>query len=768
MQILNLISGVLAIASTAIAAPGSTSTSTSSQLSTTGIESLLQRRLPQHAHKFEFSVVNATSLGENDAYTVANAENGRIKVEGSSLSALATGLHRYLADVAHVDIYWFIGSRLDQISAGQLPKLNETLTGSSVVPYRYHFNTVTTSYTSAFWSWEDWELQLDWMALRGVNLPLAWIGVEKIFIEVFQELGLTDAEISDFLSGPAFLAWNHFGNIQGSWGSPLPYAWVDSQFDLQKKIVKRMVELGMTPILPAFPGFVPRAITRVLPDADVINGSAWEAFPAMFTSDTFMEPTDPHFTEIQKSFISKQTAAYGNVTTFYTLDQFNENNPSSGDLNYLRSVSHGTWQALKAADPSAVWVMQGWLFFSNSAFWTNDRVEAYLGGVTVDSDLLVLDLASESQPQWQRTNSYFGKPWIWCQIHDYGGNMGFYGQVMNITVNPIAALNNATASLVGFGLSMEGQEGNEVVYDLLLDQAWSAKPIDTATYFHDWVTARYAGSKSIPTDVYSAWDMLRTSVYNNTNLASNAVPKAIFELIPSTTGLVNRTGHHPTTLNYNPADMVKAWSLFYSAAFKEPSLWLNPAYEFDLVDMSRQVLANAFIPVYHDLIAAWNTTNPSTIRIQIIGAELIGILQAIDTILDTNEHFKLSTWISAARTSAGEQSLEDFLEYNALNQITLWGPTGQISDYASKSWAGLVSSYYIPRWKMFIEYLVDTKPAQYNQTAFKAELLKWELQWQNDTIAAATKNGAEDNKSAGGVEWVLLGLVGLWKDIFAA
>lgn len=50
-------------------------------------------------------------------------------------------LHRYLADVAHVDIYWFIGSRLDQISTGQLPKVDGVLTGSSVVPYRYHFNT---------------------------------------------------------------------------------------------------------------------------------------------------------------------------------------------------------------------------------------------------------------------------------------------------------------------------------------------------------------------------------------------------------------------------------------------------------------------------------------------------------------------------------------------------------------------------------------------------------------------------------------------------
>jgi len=72
--------------------------------------------------------------------------------------------------------------------------------------------------------------------------------------------------------------------------------------------------------------------------------------------------------------------------------------------------------------------------------------------------MLILDLFSESQPQWQRTNNYYGKPWIWCQLHDYGGNMGLYGQVENVTVNPIQALANASSTMVGMGLTMEGQE----------------------------------------------------------------------------------------------------------------------------------------------------------------------------------------------------------------------------------------------------------------------------------------------------------------------
>ena len=48
--------------------------------------------------------------------------------------------------------------------------------------------------------------------------------------------------------------------------------------------------------------------------------------------------------------------------------------------------------------------------------------------------------------------------------------MGLYGQVMNVTTDPIEVLHNSS-SLIGFGLTLEGQEGNEIMNDLLLDQA---------------------------------------------------------------------------------------------------------------------------------------------------------------------------------------------------------------------------------------------------------------------------------------------------------
>lgn len=389
-------------------------------------------------------------------------------------------LHRYVSDVAHVDIYWYIGNRLNQAPA-QLPRLSEPISGSSIVPWRYHFNTgnvvpcfplvpfflilrkqkknpmltlivtVTFSYTTAFWSWEEWGLQLEWMALHGINLLLAWVGFEHTLVEVFRDIGLTDSENSSFLSGPAFQAWNRFGSIQGDWGpdgpETLPEAWIEGQFELQKKIVARMVDLGMTPVLPAFPGFVPHAISRVFPNASVVNASQWAGFPPRYSNDSFLEPFDDHFARLQKSFISKQHAAYGNVTHLYTLDQYNELNPYSGNLTYLHVIATSTIQSLKSVDPKAIWLMQGWLFYEASDFWTNERVQAYLSGVN-NIDMLILDLYSESEPQWQRTHSYYGKPWIWCMLHDYGGNMGLYGQIMNVTQNPIEAL-DASDSLVG-------------------------------------------------------------------------------------------------------------------------------------------------------------------------------------------------------------------------------------------------------------------------------------------------------------------------------
>ncbi|EMC95408.1 glycoside hydrolase family 89 protein [Baudoinia panamericana UAMH 10762] len=762
--------------------------------STAGIQGLVQRRLPNHVNDFTFNLTNSSFVThattgiskQNDQFTVSNGVNNTINIAGNSPIALASGLRWYLTNYVHVDIYWYIGSRL-HLTPQRLPAINSTYHGSSVVPWRYHFNTVTFSYTAAFWTWEDWELELDWLALRGVNLPLAWVGYEQILMQVFQDAGFSNSDIASFFSGPAFQAWNRFGNIQGSWGGDLPMSWISSQFTLGKQIVARMVELGMTPVLPCFPGFVPMQIGRYYPNAMYINGSQWNGFPRQNTNVSFLEPFDPLYTTLQKSFISKQTAAYGNVSSIYTLDQYNENNPYSADTTYLRNISAGTIAALKAADPNAVWMLQGWLFFSSATFWTDAAIRAYLGGVN-NTDMIILDLFSETQPQWQRTNSYYGKPWIWCELHDYGGNMGLYGQVENVTINPIQALNNASSTMVGMGLTMEGQEGNEIMYDILLDQAWSSTPLNNSLYFHDWVTSRYHGAASLPPGLYTAWDTMRQTVYNNTQISTiQSVTKSIWELTPNVTGLLNRTGHHPTTIQYNTSTLVGAWKQFYGAAAQEPTLWDSPGYLFDLTDVTRQVMANAFYPLYTSFVSASNHSANATYspgNATIYGQQMVSLLSALDSMLAASPipYFHLSTWIAEARSwSAPTATLPNnatnltsssqtasFYEYNARNQITLWGPTGQISDYASKQWAGLISSYYVPRWQLFVNYTLNGTTASNGANApLAASLLAFEEAWQTQEWGEAYGESFAPPQPAQ-LQRTIAALVTAWPNVFGS
>ena len=60
-------------------------------------------------------------------------------------------------------------------------------------------------------------------------------------------------------------------------------------------------------------------------------------------------------------------------------------------------------------------------------------------------------------------------------------------------------------------------------------------------------------------------------------------------------------------------------------------------------------------------------------------------------------------------------------EWNARNQITLWGPKGEILDYAVKQWSGVVRDYLLPRWGVFVDELLGAlyQDRDFNNTSFR-------------------------------------------------
>lgn len=84
---------------------------------------------------------------------------------------------------------------------------------------------------------------------------------------------------------------------------------------------------------------------------------------------------------------------------------------------------------------------------------------------------------------------------------------------------------------------------------------------------------------------------------------------------------------------------------------------------------------------------------------------LLELFDDLELILASGKNFLLGTWLENAKSLATNDAEKQFYEYNARNQITLWGPRGEIRDYANKQWSGVMVDYFKNRWIIFLDAL---------------------------------------------------------------
>ncbi|MEP7325748.1 MAG: alpha-N-acetylglucosaminidase TIM-barrel domain-containing protein, partial [Gemmatimonadota bacterium] len=208
---------------------------------------LIERVVPGQAAFFVVERIPA----ENglDVFEVEN-RGDRIVLRGSTGVAVASALNWYLEHRAGVTVAIPLRPVVLSLPLALVP---EKVRITTPYRYRYFFNYCTFSYSMAWWDWDQWQRMIDWMALKGINLPLAATGQEGTWRLVLRDLGFSEKMIADFLVGPAYLPWGWMGNIDGL-GGPLPGSWIDSHVELERRILARERELGMTPVLQGFTG----------------------------------------------------------------------------------------------------------------------------------------------------------------------------------------------------------------------------------------------------------------------------------------------------------------------------------------------------------------------------------------------------------------------------------------------------------------------------------------------------------------------------------
>lgn len=657
------------------------------------IQGLLERIDKGASQKFVIEQIKSpTDFFELDQ------KGDKVVIRGNNYVSIATGLNWYLKYYAGIHLSW---NGMTAKLPHALPPVPQKVRHETTLTYRYDFNYCTYSYTMAFWDWKRWEQEIDWMALHGINLPLAMIGTDVVWHNVLAKLGYTKDEINEFIAGPAFQGWWLMNNLEG-WGGPNPDSWYKQREALQKKILKRMREYGIHPVLPGYSGMVPHNAKEHL-GLNVSDPGLW----CGYRRPAFLQPTDPRFSEIADLYYKEMTRLYGKAD-FYSMDPFHEGGNVAGvDLN---AAGQAIRSAMKKANPKAIWVAQAW-----QANPRQKMIENLPAG-----DLIVLDLFSESRPQWGDPSSTwyrkegFGKhDWLYCMLLNYGGNVGLHGKMKHVIDEFYKAKSSSFGkTLKGVGMTMEGSENNPVMFELLCELPWRPVRFDKDKWLEEYTVARYGKADKA---VQEAWQLLSNTIYNcpaeNTQQGTH---ESVFCARPGY-DVYQVSSWSEMKKYYDPQDIIRAAGIMLSAADRFKG---NNNFEYDLIDIVRQAVAEKGRLVYPIMIDACKAGEKKLFASA--SQRFLDLILLQDRLLAARSEFKVGRWIESARSLGYTPEEKDLYEWNARVQITTWGnrtaaDNGGLHDYAHKEWNGLLRDFYYPRWKIWI----DQQTAQLNDTPLK-------------------------------------------------
>lgn len=623
--------------------------------------------------------------GEKDFFELDQKGN-KVVVRGNNYVSIATGINWYLKYYAGINLSWN-GMQADLPEV--LPPVLKKERHETDLKLRYDFNYCTFSYSMAFWDWKRWEQEIDWMALHGINLPLAMVGTDVVWKNVLEELGYTREEINAFIAGPGFQAWWLMNNLEG-WGGPNPDSWYERQEELQKRILKRMREYGIEPVLPGYSGMVPHNAKDRL-GLNVADPGRWNGYPR----PAFLQPTDPQFERIAALYYREMTRLYGKVS-YYSMDPFHEGGNTSGVD--LEAAGKAIWKAMKQANPRAAWVVQAW--------GANPRPQMIRN--LPAGDMVVLDLFSESRPQWgDPASSWYRKEgfgqhdWLFCMLLNYGGNVGLHGKMAHLIEEFYKAKDSSFGkTLKGVGMTMEGIENNPVMYELLCELPWREQRFSKDEWLEGYLKARYGKSDS---QVSQAWMLLSNTIYNCPAASTQqGTHESILCARPSWKAYQVSSWSEMSDY-YDPADVIRAAGMMVDAAERFRG---NNNFEYDLVDIVRQAVAEKGRLMYRVLVDAYKAGDRELFKLS--SDQFLRLILMQDRLLATRSEFKVGRWLESARNLGSTEEEKDWYEWNARVQITTWGnrvaaEDGGLHDYAHREWNGLLRDFYYLRWKTWLD-----------------------------------------------------------------
>lgn len=157
------------------------------------------------------------------------------------------------------------------------------------------------------------------------------------------------------------------------------------------------------------------------------------------------------------------------------------------------------------------------------------------------------------------------------------------------------------------------------------------------------------------------------------------------------------------------------------------------------MDVGRQVLQDISYTFYFDLIKAYENKDINEVKTK--AKALLTLFLDLDALLSSDDHFLLGNWLESAKNLSNNAAEQALYEFNARNQITMWGPDDNIHDYANKMWGGLTRTYYYGRWYQFCDEMVYalTSKQPLDMKKVVAKLLVFEREWNHKSDSYPVK-----------------------------
>ena len=664
-----------------------------------------------------FNIVIDETLDDANGKDVFIITSNKSKpcIKGNSQLSVATGINWYLNHYAHINLTW--NNLTTDLSNVELPVPVVEERHECNTTYRYDFNTCTFSYSMAFWTWERWQKEIDWMALHGINAPLNLVGLDVVTRNFLKELGISDSDINNYIAGPGFIAWFAMNNLEG-WGGTInandvnmngnPEWWYKRQETLCRNMLQRMRELGMQPVIPGFSGQVPNCITKYsiegVSNGDVIDNGKWAGG---YTRPDILNPASASYATHAPIYYKHLEAVMG-VSEFYSMDPFHEGSLPSGVTNancypnimkhldnYYKEVTADTKNDFNApAEPK--WIIQYWQGVPQSGAFSSMK--------NYGDRFIGLDLFSDAPGNAKWNTDYFqGRPYIFCMLHNFGGRSGLHGRLettMNDYFGALAKGNN----MKGVGATPEGTETNPILYDMLFELPWM-NPTNRPTadeWLKEYAKARYGIENAT---ALTALQNLKKSVWacpTDQQGTSEAIILARPSWEPKSVSSWSTSAIYWDTQDV----LVAADQLVSINDLIETRDGINN-YNYDVIDVIRQ----AMVDYAAELLPLINKARTSGDKneYQRLYKLYLQLMLDLDEMLSYDENFKLERWTSLARNIADEvdgttTNDRNWLEWNARTQVTVWSKGNtDLHDYSNRCWAGLIKDFHYARWKHFFE-----------------------------------------------------------------